>query len=158
MKKIFYTLLFLTSLFSQKTSQNGLELDKLVGFSISIGQLNDVAEDIGLSKRKILETVQLKLKENKTPANKNKKAYLLINIDCLPINYSDGRSTGMYVYNIQTNFIRPVTFKKREDLYAFPEASVWNNYSSGFTNNTYTIINDLLDMIDKFSIDLKSAN
>jgi hypothetical protein len=158
MKKIFYTLLFLTSLFSQKTSQNGLELDKLVDFSISIGQLNEVAEDIGLSKRKILETVQLKLKENKTPANKNKKAYLLINIDCLPINYSDGRSTGMYVYNIQTNFIRPVTFKKREDLYAFSEASVWNNYSSGFTNNTYTIINDLLDMIDKFSSDLKSAN
>ena len=158
MKKIFYTLLFLSELFSQKPSQNGLELDKLEDFSISIGQLNEVAEDIGISKRKILETVQQKLKDNKTPANKNKKAYLLINIDCLPINYSDGRSTGMYVYNIQTNFIRPVTFKKREDLYAFPEASVWNNYSSGFTNNTYTIINDLLDMIDKFSIDLKSAN
>ena len=158
MKKIFYTLLFLTSLFSQKTSQNGLELDKVVDFSISIGQLNEVAEDIGLSKRKILETVQLKLKDNKTPANKSEKAYMLINIDCLPINYSDGRSTGMYVYNIQTNFIRPVTFKKGEDLYALPEASVWNNYSSGFTNNTYTIINDLLDRIDKFSNDLKSAN
>ena len=78
MKKIFYTLLFLTSLFSQKTSQNGLELDKLVDFSISIGQLNEVAEDIGLSKRKILETVQLKLKENKTPANKNKKADFIL--------------------------------------------------------------------------------
>ena len=158
MKKIFYTLLFLTSLFSQRTSQNGLELDELLDFSISIGQLNEVAEDIGLSKRKIIETVQLKLKENKTPSSENEKAYLLINIDCLPINYSDGRSTGMNVYNIQTNFIRPVTFKKKEDLYAFPEASVWNNYSSGFNNNTYTIINDLIDMIDKFSIDLKSAN
>ena len=117
MKKIFYTLLFLTVLFSQRTSQNGLELDKLVDFSISIGQLNEVAEDIGLSKRKILETVQLKLKENKTPANKNEKAYLLINIDCLPINYSDARSTRMYVYNIQPNFIRHITFKKVEDLY-----------------------------------------
>ena len=158
MKKIFYTLLFLTSLFSQKASKNGLELDKELGFSISIDHLNEVAKDIGLSKRKILDTVQQKLKKNKTPVNKSEKAYLLINIDCLPINYSDGRSTGMYVYNIQTNFIRPVTFKKGEDLYAFPEASVWNNYSSGFTNNSYTIINDLLDMIDKFSNDLKSAN
>jgi hypothetical protein len=158
MKKIFYTLLFLSALFSQKPSQNGLELDKLEDFSISIGPLNEIAEDIGLSKRKVLETIQLKLKENKTPSNNNEKAYLLINIDCLPINYSDGRSTGMYVYNIQVNFLRPVTFKKKEDLYTFSDASVWNNYSSGFTNNSYTIINDLLDMIDKFSSDLKSAN
>ena len=116
MKKIFYTLLFLSGLFSQRPSQNGLELNKLEDFSISIGPLNEIAEDIGLSKRKVLETIQLKLKENKTPPNNNEKAYLLINIDCLPINYSDGRSTGMYVYNIQANFLRPVTFKKKEDL------------------------------------------
>ena len=28
----------------------------------------------------------------------------------MAINYSDGRSTGMYTYNIQANFIRPIKF------------------------------------------------
>ena len=32
------------------------------------------------------------------------------NINCMAINYSDGRSTGMYTYNIQANFIRPIKF------------------------------------------------
>ena len=159
MKKIFLIIFYFSIIFSQNISQNGLELTKLDNFSVSIGALNDISKEIGLSKRKILETIQLKLIENKTPSNNEyNKSHFLINIDCLPINYSDGRSTGMYAYNIQTNFIRSVSFNINENQFSFSDASVWNNYSSGFTNNSYTIINDLLEMIDKFSSDLKLAN
>ena len=159
MKKIFLFIFFFSILFSQKISKNGLELNQLDDFSVSIGNLNNIAKEVGLSKKNLLETTKLKLIKNKTPANKeNKKQYLLINIDCLPINYSDGRSTGMYSYNIQTNFIRPVTFNSNEDIFSLSDASVWNNFTSGFTNNTYTIINDLLDLIDIFSNNLISEN
>ena len=158
MKKIYFIIVFISAIFSQKISENGLEINTLKEFSISIGPLNDIAKEIGLSKKEILETIKLKLQDNETTPQDNQSTYLLINIDCLPLNYSDGRSTGMYVYNIQTNFIRPVTFKRNEEFLSFSNASVWNNYSSGFTNNSYTIINDLLRMIDTFSFNLKSAN
>ena len=154
MKKIFFITFYFSVIFSQNISQNGLELTKIDNFSISVEKLNDISKEIGLTRKKIIETVELKLTENKTPPNNNfKKNSFLINIECLPINYSDGRSTGMYVYNIQTNFIRPVTFNKSENLFSLSKASVWNNYSSGFTNNSFTIINDVLEMVDKFSSD-----
>ena len=159
MKKIFFIIFYFSSVYPQNISQNGLELTKIDNFSISIGNINDISKEIGLTRKKIIETIKLKLIENKTPPNSNSKEnFLLINIDCLPINYSDGRSTGMYAYNIQTNFIRPVTFNKNDNLFSLSNASVWNNYSSGFANNSFTIINDVLDIIDKFSSDLKSAN
>ena len=159
MKKIFFIIFYFSLVYPQNISQNGLELTKIDNFSISISNLNDISKEIGLTRKKIIETIKLKLIENKTPPNSNSKEnFLLINIDCLPINYSDGRSTGMYAYNIQTNFIRPVTFNKNENLFSLSNASVWNNYSSGFTNNSFTIINDVLDIVDKFSSDLKSAN
>ena len=159
MKKIFFITFYFSVVFSQNISQNGLELTKIDDFSISVEKLNDISKEIGLTRKKIIDTVELKLSENKTPPSNNyKKNSFLINIECLPINYSDGRSTGMYAYNIQTNFIRPVTFNKNENQFSLSNASVWNNYSSGFTNNSFTIMNDVLEMVDKFSSDLKSVN
>ena len=76
----------------------------------------------------------------------------------MAINYSDGRSTGMYTYNVQANFIRPVKFNYNGNLLEHSAASVWNSYSSGFTNSSYIIIDDLIKIIDDFSIELKSAN
>ena len=45
-----------------------------------------------------------------------------------------------------------------ENLLEHSAASVWNSYTSGFTNSSYIIIDDLIKIIDDFSIELKSAN
>ena len=61
MKKIFLFIFFFSILFSQKISKNGLELNQLDDFSVSIGNLNNIAKEVGLSKKNLLETIKLKL-------------------------------------------------------------------------------------------------
>ena len=128
-------------------------------YSISIGSLNETSNELGITNENLYRTASNQLMNNETPANKNEKEnFLLLNINCMAINYSDGRSTGMYTYNIQANFIRPIKFNYNGNLLEHSAASVWNSYSSGFTNSSYIIIDDLIKIIDDFSIELKSAN
>ncbi len=159
MKKIFFLTFYFSLAFPQEISKNGLELNKIDDFSVSVGELSDISKEIGLTQKKVKEIIKLKLMENKTPSkNDYRKNSFFVIINCLPINYSDGRSTGMYAYNIQTKFLRPVTFNDNENLFSLSNAAVWNHYSSGFTNNSTMVINDVLELVDKFSSALKSAN
>ena len=158
--KYTYLLICLSALIhGQLNSKNGLEISPMDNYSLSIGSLNETSNELGITKENLYRTASNQLINNETPANENNmETFLLLNINCMAINYSDGRSTGMYTYSVQANFIRPVKFNYNENLLEHSAASVWNSYSSGFTNSSYIIIDDLIKIIDDFSIELKSAN
>ena len=158
--KYTYLIICLSALiYGQLNSKNGLEISPMDNYSLSIGSLNETSNELGITKENLYRTASNQLINNETPPSENNmETFLLLNINCMAINYSDGRSTGMYTYNVQANFIRPIKFNYNGILLEHSAASVWNSYSSGFTNSSYIIIDDLIKIIDEFSIELKSAN
>lgn len=159
MKYTYIIILLFTIVNGQLNSKNGLEIDPINNYSISIGPLNETSNELGITEENLQKTVFSQLIDNKTPANEDiMETFLLLNINCMAINYSDGRSTGMYAYYVQANFIRPIKFDYKDSIIEHSTASVWNNFSSGFTNSSYIIIDDLIKIIDEFSNELKSAN
>ena len=60
MKKIFFIIFYFSSVYPQKISQNGLELTKIDNFSISIGNINDISKEIGLTRKKNYRDYKIK--------------------------------------------------------------------------------------------------